>query len=538
MQIDPFLPEQGYRLTIDPEGIRLVGGDPAGVYYGRRTLEQIAAISGERLPRLTIEDWPDIAVRGVMLDVSRDKVPTLETLKAVVERLASWKLNHLQLYMEHTFAYSAHRIVWKDADPYTASDLAELEAFCIRHHVELTVNQNCLGHMERWLKHDPYRPLALYPDGWVDGRGRRRPPMTLDPANPASLELVRGLLRELVPCSASGRVHVGLDEPFELPAEREDEYLAYVHELRDARELDDHEMLVWGDIVARHPQWLAELPEGVTVCDWGYEAGHAFSAMASRLAEEGVPFWTCPGTSSWNSLVGRLSNACENIRGAVGAAIEHGADGVLVTDWGDNGHLQYLPCSEPPLAYAGAACWCLERNRDIDLRDALRAHVLDDPSGELPAALTDLGDAHRLVKPQTPNMSILAMHLYYPQLRLGEGFSEGLSVDDLLEVERAIDGAVSRLARARSRRVDAELVGREVRTSATLLALACRDARARLEAGGRLEAVAPSIRSELAAELEGLIAAHRELWLARNRPGGLDDSAARLDRLLQAYKAP
>ena len=54
-----------------------------------------------------------------MLDVARDRVPTIETLFALVDRLAGWKLNQLQLYMEHTFAYAGHEEVWRHADPYT-----------------------------------------------------------------------------------------------------------------------------------------------------------------------------------------------------------------------------------------------------------------------------------------------------------------------------------------------------------------------------------------------------------------------------------
>src|SRR4029453_13120330 len=106
---------------------------------------------GGRLPVGTVEDWPDVPVRGVMLDVSRDKVPTMETVRALVDRLAGWKVNQLQLYMEHTFAYRDHEDVWRAASPFTAEEVVELDAYCRARHVELVPNQNCLGHWERWL---------------------------------------------------------------------------------------------------------------------------------------------------------------------------------------------------------------------------------------------------------------------------------------------------------------------------------------------------------------------------------------------------
>jgi hexosaminidase len=57
------------------------------------------------LPCLKIRDWPDFARRGVMLDISRGRVPKLETLLELVGHLADFKINEFQLYTEHTFAY-------------------------------------------------------------------------------------------------------------------------------------------------------------------------------------------------------------------------------------------------------------------------------------------------------------------------------------------------------------------------------------------------------------------------------------------------
>src|SRR5687768_18354531 len=58
--------------------------------------------------------------------------------------------------------------------PYTTLFRSRLDGFCRDRFVELTPNQNCLGHFERWLKHERYRPLAIRPDGWTDARGDRK----------------------------------------------------------------------------------------------------------------------------------------------------------------------------------------------------------------------------------------------------------------------------------------------------------------------------------------------------------------------------
>ena len=487
------------------------------------------------MPVGLVEDWPDLAVRGVMLDISRDKVPAMATLFALIDRLASWKINQVQLYTEHTFAYRDHAEVWERASPVTASELVELDAYCRARHVELVPNQNCLGHWERWLRHERYRPLALCPDGF-EQRGRRRPPTTLDPTNPAALALVRSLLAELLPNFTSRRVHVGLDEPWELPHERIGDYLEWVRALRETPELAGREMLVWGDILDLHPDSLDALPGEVTVCEWWYDAPRDWDAVVRPHAQAGRSFWVCPGTSSWTTILGRWTNAMTNISEAASAGVTQGAGGLLVTDWGDLGHLQYLPISEPGLAWAAAQSWCRAANTDLDLPGALDTHCYGDAAGVLGGALRDLGDAHLRIGPQWFNLSTLVMHLYYPQLQLGRSFTAGLTVAELDDAAQCLSDVTVRLDSARPERADGALVVDELKAAAALAGLLCRDARARLETDGWLASVPAGQRMAFADELSPMIDHHRRLWLARNRPGGLDDSAAWLENLEGCYR--
>src|SRR4051794_19903454 len=90
------LPAEGYAVRITADGIALDATDAAGAFYGRATLTQLAHLHDGRVPVGTVRDWPDFAQRGVMVDVSRDKVPTTATLHALVDRLASWKVNHVE----------------------------------------------------------------------------------------------------------------------------------------------------------------------------------------------------------------------------------------------------------------------------------------------------------------------------------------------------------------------------------------------------------------------------------------------------------
>ncbi len=292
--VDDALAPQGYRLEVDADAVRLVGADDAGLRHGRATLAQLrhranapGGAADGTLPACRIEDWPDFAVRGVMLDVSRDRVPNTETVHALVDRLAGWKINQLQLYTEHTFAYVGHEDVWRHADPYTPDDIEALDEYCRVRGVDLVANQNTLGHFERWLRLPRYRPLAIAPDGFEWMFGMHRPALTLDPANPEAFALVSDLLAQLVPHLRSNRVHIGMDEPWELSPERRGEWGQWLRALRELPVLAGRELLVWGDVPAVHPELLAELPDGVTVCEWGYEGNHPFEA--ARRADSKRP---------------------------------------------------------------------------------------------------------------------------------------------------------------------------------------------------------------------------------------------------------
>ena len=115
----------GYNLIITHGGVRIetraVGGERAAF----ATLHQLRQQYGSKIPCLRIRDWPDFPRRGVMLDISRGRVPNLATLLDLVEQLASFKINEFQLYTEHTFAYRKYKPVWKNWGALTAAEIRE-----------------------------------------------------------------------------------------------------------------------------------------------------------------------------------------------------------------------------------------------------------------------------------------------------------------------------------------------------------------------------------------------------------------------------
>ncbi len=270
---------QGYRMQVTEDCIHIVGSDAPGLFYGVNTLVQLltlahfyeASVQNVPLPVVTIVDWPDFPTRGVMLDISRDKVPTLETLTALIDLLASWKINQLQLYSEHTFAYRGHELVWENASPLSGEDILMLDAYCRERYIDLVPNQNSFGHMHRWLKHEPYNHLAECPTGCELWPGYNRGPFSLCPTDPGALELITELYDQLLPHFSSTFFNVGLDETFDLGKGRSEaicnelgtervylEFLKKIHKLVSER---GRTMQFWGDIILHRPDLIGELPQ-------------------------------------------------------------------------------------------------------------------------------------------------------------------------------------------------------------------------------------------------------------------------------------
>ncbi|PYJ03045.1 MAG: hypothetical protein DME25_13735, partial [Verrucomicrobia bacterium] len=177
------------------------------------TLRQVLREYGRRLPRLTIRDFPDFGRRGVMLDISRGRVPNLQTLLGLVEHLADFKINEFQLYTEHTFAYRNYEPVWRDWGALTGEEILQLDARCRLLGIDLVPNQNSFGHLRYWLEYPPLTKLAEVSEPYEgEGGAFLRYPSTLAPNNRGTLRFLRELYDELLPHFASRRFNVGCDE--------------------------------------------------------------------------------------------------------------------------------------------------------------------------------------------------------------------------------------------------------------------------------------------------------------------------------------
>ncbi len=539
------LAPEAYKLEVLPDGIKITASTPMGAFYGACTLAQIvrqSTVNGEQsteegsevapsptrpvahsLPCLSITDAPDFPVRGVMLDISRDKVPTMDTLYHLVNLLSEWKINQLQLYTEHTFRYLAHPTVWEKASPMTGEQIMQLDAYCQAHFIELVPNQNSFGHMERWLKLPKYNSMAEAPEGCDTIWGHFDHPFSLHPADKHVIPFLSGLYDELLPHFSSQMFNVGLDETVDLgrgksAKECEEKgtgrvYLDFLLQIYELVKQRGKTMQFWGDIIIKHPELIPELPKDAIALEWGYEADHPFEEHGRQFGESGIEFYVCPGTSSWNTLVGRTENAIGNIMNAARNGHASGAVGLLNTDWGDNGHWQPLSVSYLGFMVGAMAAWNTKDDPRRELPMNLSLNAFRDPSGKMGQAFYDLGNIYQCFAKKTSNQSVPWQMLFRdakdPKWSEGLEPAEFEAMDErLIEIEEIAAGDEMACA-------DSEIVREEFEQSLNVLRLASDVGKWRL--GG------PKPK-HLAETVEQIKMDHECVWLLRNRPGGLADS--------------
>ena len=341
--------------------VKIISSDSEGLFHGVRTLSQIfhiATVYEVNVPtNIEIIDYPSIENRGVMLDITRGRVPTMKYIQKLITMLASFKYNQLQLYCEHAFAYKDHPDIWKNSSPITGEELKEIDKYCALHHIKLIPSQNTLGHMHRWLKHEKYKHLAECPNGNPHPFSLDIEPYSLNVTDERSFELSIALIKEMREhVRTKNAFNVNLDEVFDLGLGRSNEiwkkegtidlFLGYLNKMQDwCKQQEIENMMCWGDFYHNRPETVHKIPkEGVTILEWGYDDWHPFLKNCKRFDDVCVPFYVCPGTSSWASFAGRTKNTIRNLHFAavVGQKYHNNCKGFLMTDWGD------LGCPNPP----------------------------------------------------------------------------------------------------------------------------------------------------------------------------------------------
>ena len=361
-----FENEEEYKIEIKENEV-IIEGSGAGLFYGCQSFRQLVREFGACIPNLTIEDSPYFKYRGFYHDVTRGMVPTLDTLKSLVDKAAFYKINQLQLYIEHTFAFKGMSEVWMDKDPLTAEEILILDKYCKERHVELVPSLSTFGHLYEALRSKSFRELCELEIGdeeysFVDRMAHH----TLDVTNPKSLDFVESMLLEFIPLFSSDKFNICCDETFDLGKGKSREkaeklgvgkiYTEFLNKVYNIVKRFNKNVMFWGDIIVGYPELLSDIPEDLTCLTWNYHP-QANDVATKIIAENNKVQYVCPGVGGWNMMMNLIEGSFSNIRRMVNHGMKYGAIGVLNTNWGDYGNINLLANSMPSMIYGAGISW-------------------------------------------------------------------------------------------------------------------------------------------------------------------------------------
>ncbi|MCQ2397482.1 MAG: beta-N-acetylhexosaminidase, partial [Lentisphaeria bacterium] len=278
---------QGYRLNTAKTPAVLEASTDAGFFYGLMEVAELVAANRGLCPKCEIIDAPVLARRGYMLDVSRGKIPTMETLKSLIESLSRLRYNEFELYMEHPFTFTADEDVWYDTGAFSPAQIQELDAFCLEHFIKLIPNFNCFGHLTKWFGAERYKDLAECEDGWYFEPWDCKMHSVMSPGAEAN-EFLERHLAELLPNFTADECNIGFDETFELGHGKSEKlckkigqgklFFKHLQTVADIIAKYGKKPQIWGDMAVTHPELLDMLPKSITPIVWKYEQADEFEA--------------------------------------------------------------------------------------------------------------------------------------------------------------------------------------------------------------------------------------------------------------------
>lgn len=361
---------EAYELWIKEDEIEIKAEGMAGAFYGLQTLRQI--FKQDKIPCLYIKDWPDFTYRGFYHDVTRGKIPTVDTIKKLIDEMAYYKLNSLQLYVEHVFEFKECEELHKKTGCLTKEEIREIAMYCKQNFIDFIPSLSTFGHLYELLQQDQYQYLRVdkmyeeIPHLWY-ARMRHH---TIDPLHPDSFPIIKSLIDQYEKHFESNIFNICCDETFDLNlyGEKGNDvgkvYVDFVKQIIGYLKGKNKKVMMWADILLKHPEAIAEIPENTCFLNWNYSVEPAEEDII-KLAELNRKQIVCPGTSSWSRLCENVEVEEQNICCLIDYGYKHGAYGVLNTNWGDYGNPCSLDLAMYGLVLGAAKSW----NTNIQIGD-------------------------------------------------------------------------------------------------------------------------------------------------------------------------
>ena len=285
---------------------------------------------------------------GVMLDMSRNAVMSLEGAKRFIPLLSKMGYNCIFLYTEDTYEVNDEPYFGYMRGRYTKDEMKELDAFAASYGIEIIPCIQTLAHLAtitRWGKYPMDTPGILMAD---DER---------------TYELVDRMFATLNECFKTRRIHVGMDEAHNLGRGKHLDRFGYetvdvimkrhLSRIVEIANKYNYELMIWSDMYFRPwnngdyyipkttvpKEYVDALPSTVIPVYWDYYSmdEECYSDMMQNHKQLSKNTWFAGGAWTWGGFLPHNKFSLKTMCPGINAAKKNGIKHVFFTMWGDNG---------------------------------------------------------------------------------------------------------------------------------------------------------------------------------------------------------
>ncbi|UZH55423.1 beta-N-acetylhexosaminidase [Salinimicrobium tongyeongense] len=305
--------EEGYKLSVTYDQIKISGKTSQGVFYGIQSLRllmpaeaEVAQVTDLTIPAVEIEDAPRFSYRGMHLDVARHMFP-LEFIKKYIDLLALHKMNRfhwhltedqgwrieIKKYPKLTEIGSVRKGTmveknWDEHDGkeyggfYTQEEVKEVVAYAAARHITVIPEIEMPGHATA--------ALAAYPEfgnntGPYEVETKWGVFPTIFAPKEETFKFLEDVLTEVMDLFPSEYIHIGGDEAPKTEWEESEQAQAVIKRegLKDEHELQSY-------FISRIEKFLNENGRQIIGWDEILEGGLAPNAtvMSWRGSKGGI----------------------------------------------------------------------------------------------------------------------------------------------------------------------------------------------------------------------------------------------------------
>lgn len=288
---------------------------------------------------------------GLMIDASRNAVPTLDTVKLILRRMALLGMNQLMLYTEDTYEVPEQPMIGYLRGRYSQAELRELDAYAAKLGIEIVPCIQALAHLEQMLRWPNFAEVLDTKD-------------ILLVDEPKTYALLEQMLRAASAPFRTKRIHLGMDEAHDIGLGRYRQlhgtkprfeilstHLKQVHAICQRLGLRP---MIWSDMYfrlasatgdyyspdARIPEEvIPQIPEDLQLVYWDYYHSNAdfYRDWIDRHRAVGRDPIFAGGVWTWGVFWANFTLTRYNTEAALQAAREKNLKEVFTTAWGDDG---------------------------------------------------------------------------------------------------------------------------------------------------------------------------------------------------------